>query len=382
VLLAARHYGNLPDAQSVGLALPAAQKAIELDPDLAEAWASLGMIDLYRGDYAPAEAAFRRALELKPDYINALVWLGLALNAQGRYREAFASNREALRVDPLSPIVNSNYALDALRFGDLEAAHQRFATALEIDPAFLVPYAGMARLHAARNELHEALAWIERALERAPGRSYYHARKGLLLLRLGDPQAAASSLGMATRLSPGDAPQSEISVALHVARADRAALQQVAAGSAEDRFALRQRAQACIALGDMARAREYYGRCPLAPAAEIDDVLGGDWIWRLPHALNHAHLLLVAGEASGRSLLEEYLAHATRVLRDGIVSPDLVYRTATAQVLLQRHDEALVSLEDAIRLGWRDAWWARADWNLAALARDPRLSALLDRSSA
>lgn len=379
VLLAARHYGNLPDAQAVGLALPAAQKAIELDPDLAEARASLGMIDLYRGDYASAEAAFRRALELQPGYINALVWLGLALNAQGRYREAFASNREALRVDPLSPIVNSNYALDALRFGDLEAAQQRFATALDVDPAFLVPYAGMARLHAARAELHEALSWIDRALERSPDRSYYHARKGLLLLRLGDPEAAASSVGIATRLSPGDAPQSELAVALHVARADRSALEQIAAGAADGHFALRQRAQACIALGDPAGARAYYDRCPLAPAAEIDDVLGGDWIWRLPHALNYAHLLLVAGDAGGRYLLEEYVARSTRVREDGVVSPDLVYRTATAQALLQRHDEALALLEEAIRLGWRDAWWARADWNLEALARDPRLSALLDR---
>jgi len=95
--------------------------------------------------------------------------------------------------------------------------------------------------------------------------------------------------------------------------------------------------------------------------------------------LNYAHLLLVAGDAGGHYLLEEYVARSTRVREDGVVSPDLVYRTATAQALLQRHDEALALLEEAIRLGWRDAWWARADWNLEALARDPRLSALLDR---
>ncbi len=126
ILVSAQHYGNVPLAQAIERALPAAQRALALEPGLAEAHASHGMVLLHQGALARAEQAFRHALELNPGYTMAHIWLGLAMTALGRYREAANSNLEAFRLDPLSPIVNSNVAFDALRFDDTVEARTRF----------------------------------------------------------------------------------------------------------------------------------------------------------------------------------------------------------------------------------------------------------------
>jgi TolB-like protein len=80
------YYGDVPAEESIANALPAALRALELAPGLAEAHASLGLIRLNQGDHAVAEQAFERAIELNPNYTMAHVWHGLVLTSQGRYR--------------------------------------------------------------------------------------------------------------------------------------------------------------------------------------------------------------------------------------------------------------------------------------------------------
>ena len=118
ILLSAGYYGDMSVTRAIERALPAARRAVELAPDLAEAHASLGLIQRSESDYVAAETALEHALTLNPGYAMAHVWHGLVLTAQGRYREAAVRNREAFRLDPLSPIINTNVGFDALRFGD------------------------------------------------------------------------------------------------------------------------------------------------------------------------------------------------------------------------------------------------------------------------
>ena len=130
----------------------------------------------------------------------------------------------------LSPIVNTNAGFDALRFGDEAEAAARFAVAIEIDPAFAVPYSGMAQLHSTRGALEDALRWIDQAIERAPTRAFYLARKGLFLMQVGEDDAAAALIESACRSSPGNAFDSDLVIALHIVRGDRSELARIADG--------------------------------------------------------------------------------------------------------------------------------------------------------
>ncbi len=105
----------------------AAQRALILDPELAEAWASLGQLycDFDR-DWVMAELALRRALALKPSYASAARWLSDILRYTGRPAEALEFGRRAVELDPLSPHMADGVAQTLLvleRWGDARAAY-------------------------------------------------------------------------------------------------------------------------------------------------------------------------------------------------------------------------------------------------------------------
>jgi len=113
-------------------AIRAAQTAIELDPELAEGHAALGLILLNDADLIGnteielerAERSLRRALELDPSLSIAYNWLHIALIEQGRVEEAHAVQERGLLVDPLNPILSANMAARLTRLGERERAER------------------------------------------------------------------------------------------------------------------------------------------------------------------------------------------------------------------------------------------------------------------
>ena len=378
MLLGARYYGNTPMTEAVARALPSARRALELEPQLAEAHASMGMICLNQCELPEAENMLLRAIDLNPGYVLGHLWLGLALTGQGRYAEAAARNREALRLDPLAPIVNTNAGFDAQRFGDDAEAALRFKAALDVDPGFAIPYSGLARQAMARGDAQQALELIGRAVERAPGRWFFPARKALMHLQAGDTAGAAAALEQARSHAPANSFDCELHLAFHMARGDRVELERIAR-SGDTQYSPLQRGQACIALGDLAAARTLYEQDTTDARCEIDEILNDDWVWRLPHWINRAHLRLADGDARGREDLEHFVAEAGRVAAQGLVSGEVRYFTGVALGLLGANDRAFAALESALQAGWRHAWWAALDWNLAPLREDSRFAAWLAR---
>jgi tetratricopeptide (TPR) repeat protein len=381
MLLSAGYYGDMSADLAISHALPAAQRALELAPELAEAHTSMGLIRHSQGEFPAAEQAFERAIELNPAYTTAHVWRGLVFTAQGRYREAAASNREAFRLDPLSPIVNTNAGFDSLRFGDEADARARFAAAMEIDPEFPVPYSGMARLHALRGALHEARRWIEQAIEHAPMRSFYLARKGLFLLQLGETPAAVAIIDEACCTSSENKFDADLVIAMHLVRDDAASLGSIADRTCSRFYTVHQRAQAQIALGNFAAARALYEQSPPDAAREIRDVVNDEWIWRLPHVVNYAHLRLVLGDEGARRDLERLLEQLHDLWGQGVVNVETLYWAGSAELVLGREEAALRYFEDAVRRGWRHAWWASRDWNLTALAGNAHFAQVLEQGA-
>src|SRR5262249_26053945 len=86
----------------------AIEKALTLDPLLAEAHAALGTVLAREAKWAPAEHAFRRSIELNPTLTATYTRFAQStLLPQGKVAEALTQARRALQIDPLS--------LDALR---------------------------------------------------------------------------------------------------------------------------------------------------------------------------------------------------------------------------------------------------------------------------
>lgn len=114
----------------------AAQKALQLDPQNAVAFRSLGSVYMYRLKWKESENYFDRALELEPGYADAMRLKGLLFWAIGRYGEAKRLLLKSIDLDPLKPIAYMNLGLVYFHSGQNKQAVASYRKALEIDPKF------------------------------------------------------------------------------------------------------------------------------------------------------------------------------------------------------------------------------------------------------
>jgi serine/threonine protein kinase/tetratricopeptide (TPR) repeat protein len=134
-------YGVTPSSKAVPRAKAAAKKALDIDPDLAEAHASLGLAALnYDWNWSVAETEFKRAIELNPNYGTAHHWYSSFLRAMGQFDKAIAEAVEGVELDPLSLIANTNLALNFYYARRYEQSIEQFKQAREIDENFYVAY--------------------------------------------------------------------------------------------------------------------------------------------------------------------------------------------------------------------------------------------------
>ena len=136
-LLGTAPYTALRPIEAFPKAKANAQKALELDTDLAEAHVSLGFSALaYDWNYAEAEREFRKAIELRPDYATAHQYYAYYLTAMGNVEQAIAERKRAVSIEPKSPLLNTALGEEyyqARRFSDSIGPNQQ---ALSIDPHY------------------------------------------------------------------------------------------------------------------------------------------------------------------------------------------------------------------------------------------------------
>ncbi|WP_109488589.1 winged helix-turn-helix domain-containing tetratricopeptide repeat protein [Occallatibacter savannae] len=131
------HHGGLQANEAMPKAETAALKALALDDSLAEAHASLALIKFsYYWDYATADEEFRRAIELDPNYATAHHWYSHYLVFAGRFEQALSEIQIARQLDPYSVSINTWSALIYYYQGQYERSAAQFRSTLELDPAF------------------------------------------------------------------------------------------------------------------------------------------------------------------------------------------------------------------------------------------------------
>jgi adenylate cyclase len=102
----------IPGIEGVNKAKSIVAKSLELDPDLAEAHTTNGLVLTSEYDLRHAEEEFKRAIELKPSYATAHQWYQLnVLIPELRWDEALEHIAKAVELDPLSPIMHVNLGL-------------------------------------------------------------------------------------------------------------------------------------------------------------------------------------------------------------------------------------------------------------------------------
>jgi TolB-like protein/tetratricopeptide (TPR) repeat protein len=189
-------YGNMAPGEAFPLAIAAAGKALELDPELVEAHTTLAYARfLFDWDWRAAEEGFQRAHRLDPDYPTAPHWHSYLLSALGRHDEAVAQARLAQELDPLSLPINADHGLVLYFARRYDEAIAQFGRTLELDPRFAYARFGLALAYAAEARHDEAVSEAEQAVELSAGGSVNRAALGYALGLAGRDEEARRVLG-------------------------------------------------------------------------------------------------------------------------------------------------------------------------------------------
>jgi eukaryotic-like serine/threonine-protein kinase len=153
-----------------------ALKAIALDDSLAEGHASLGMGLFYSDwDKAGAEKEFLRAIELDPNYANAHHWYGEFLSVTGRHQEAILQAKRALEIEPLSLIMNTWMARRYYFARQFGTASEQCRKTLELNGDFAPARYQMGLIDIEQKNYDAAIAEFEKAKELSGGAAIYNA---------------------------------------------------------------------------------------------------------------------------------------------------------------------------------------------------------------
>jgi len=184
-------------AEPAAKARAAVSRALEIDPDQAEAHAALGLIAFYfEWDWAGAETELRRAVELNPGSRTVQGHYGWFLTAMGRLDEGLAHCKKAAELDPLSTNPIHDIAINYMARGDLEQAATMFRRAIDIDPNWTWGYIKLGRTLARQKKCGEALAQTEISERRIAGGAAPLSRSwlGVTYALCGEPARARQKL--------------------------------------------------------------------------------------------------------------------------------------------------------------------------------------------
>jgi serine/threonine protein kinase len=159
------NFGLLPPKEVYPKARGAAQKALEIDGNLAEAQVSMAFVKaLFEWDWQGADAGFKRAIELNPNYGPAHQWYGVYLAGAGRLTEAVAQAQRAQEVDPLSLTINSVVGWMLYFDRQYDRAIEQEKKTLEMDPNFVLSYRYRGMAYEQKGMYPEAIADLQNAV--------------------------------------------------------------------------------------------------------------------------------------------------------------------------------------------------------------------------
>lgn len=179
----------------------AALKALFIDQNLAEAHTALGLAILhYDWNWLGAEASFRNAIKLNPNYAAAYQLLGVYLCRVDRISEAIVALKQAQELDPLSPI-HATWLAEVLRYcGETEGSIRLHLETLKSFPDFYLAHYHLAFSYIDCGRFEDAEAHREKAVSLSNENSLTLSLQGILQAATNDEAAVRETLNKLLRI--------------------------------------------------------------------------------------------------------------------------------------------------------------------------------------
>jgi TolB-like protein/DNA-binding winged helix-turn-helix (wHTH) protein/Flp pilus assembly protein TadD len=187
-------HGFMSPAEVLPKAYAAAQKAVEIDSQSAEAHASLALVLDHKWDWARAEVEFKRALELNPQYPNAHHWYGDYLSIQGRHDEALVEAKRALELDPLNLMIGTWVGLRYYLARRYDGAIEQSQNTVELDLNFAAAHLILGESYVQQGKHKEGLSELQKAAGLSGDSPLYMAQVGVSRAAAGEKREALRAI--------------------------------------------------------------------------------------------------------------------------------------------------------------------------------------------
>lgn len=375
---------GLPLPRAVALATPAFEKALRLDPDLANALAGKAQLHALAGEFDSARGLLEHAIRVEPNLAQAHHTLGVVEFDSGHPQRAATHFERASALNPLSAAPLERMAIAQTLAGRMDAALDSARRAVAVEPRYPSGHWAIGIHGYATGDLVQAVSAYRQALEREPRRPYLWQQLGWLYADLGLPDAAADAFGRAVQQLPGVRWASVHAAVAWLARlggplrAERgsapAALGLGTETVPEDGFAV-----------DLMQFRLLAGlpadgpllqRALDAAAARGETPVPGSWF--VFQGLHRQLDLAAVRSALGQPVQGDLAAVESgleRLAAQGNRFHALHFHRARLAALRGRGTAALEALEAAAAAGARRRWWWQLDPVFAAVRTEAPLSA-------
>ena len=162
--------GLFAGSECLPRARQAAEKALQLDPSLAEPHTWLGAVYWwYDRDYAAARREFETAVKMQPDLASARGTYGWYLVAAGQVDEGLSESRRAVELDPLSSETNAFLGVNLYLTRRYDEAVKQLRAAINTDPDYVYAHEFLGRVYARTGRFSEAIEELRTAVKLARG---------------------------------------------------------------------------------------------------------------------------------------------------------------------------------------------------------------------
>ncbi|MDZ4730864.1 MAG: hypothetical protein SH820_13080 [Xanthomonadales bacterium] len=348
-------YGNLSLAEVKERATPHLERALQLNPNLAEAYGAQTMLAMNSSDFATAMSASARALELNPIYIDAMNWRQIAASNYGDYKTSQDIIKRMVEVDPLTIVGRLNYA-NVLAINDLEAGREMAKSIMAQNP-----WASYTALGQVEYFEGDGVAASLKPFMQAYGEDPHDELSNRALIQI---LSQANLFDEARRISDGnlqivDIAEGQLESAIH-------SLQLAHAGDPENTAPLTDLADALHLAGRFEESQRYYEQLTrISPLGMVFDTFSTSPI----PTIRKAYAYKLAGNSAAA---EESLSKHRQDIAKRESLALIFYNDLLAEALAQSVEENEAGVFENIRLAMQEG--ARED----AFFREPALQWLKD----
>ncbi len=169
-IIGATIFGTMPVDEAAPKARDAARRALDIDPDLAEAETSLATLKFnYDWDWSGAEEGFQRAIQSNPSYATAYQRYSLYLMAMGRFQDGFQQINKARELDPLSISINFSLGWRLYMARQYDRAIEQLRNTLEMDPSYELPHLVLGQAYEQKGAFALAIPELRKAVDLSHG---------------------------------------------------------------------------------------------------------------------------------------------------------------------------------------------------------------------